>query len=407
MVSEKKKKIVQELIRLIQAHPVIALVDLQNLPTPQLQNLRARLRTQNIVLTMSRKKLLTLALKNSPKPNLDQLVRKIKGLPALLLARENPFALYSLLQKNKSSAPAKPNQVAPKDIIIPAGPTNFAPGPIISELASVGIKTKVEGGKLTIIQDTLVAKEGDLISPKLAETLKRLDLQPMEIGLSLVAAWENGFLFEAQQLHIDEREYFNNLTLAFQESFCLAVEIAYPTEENIELLLQKAFQLSQSLALDQNILTDLTVAEILAKTEQQALALGSEAGIEIPEAKPEEKPAASTPEPKPEPEPCSAPGPEPEPRPEPSPLQNKKEKPKEEPGEDIPSAEEMIQATKERFARISPEKKEEVVEAKPSAEKLVEEELTLAEQEKPKKDPEVAKGEALFEKLKKQGTLRE
>ncbi|MBI2112759.1 50S ribosomal protein L10, partial [Candidatus Woesearchaeota archaeon] len=36
-----------------------------------------------------------------------------------------------MLEKNKSNAPAKPGQVAPKDITVKAGATSFAPGPII------------------------------------------------------------------------------------------------------------------------------------------------------------------------------------------------------------------------------------------------------------------------------------
>ena len=62
--------------------------------------------------------------------------------------------------------------------MIHAGPTSFAPGPIISELAAVGIKTKVEGGKLAVIQDTVIVREGQVISQKVSETLKRLDIRP-------------------------------------------------------------------------------------------------------------------------------------------------------------------------------------------------------------------------------------
>jgi large subunit ribosomal protein L10 len=42
--------------------------------------------------------------------------------------------LYKILQKSKSSAPAKAGQTAPNDIYVKAGKTSFAPGPIIGEL---------------------------------------------------------------------------------------------------------------------------------------------------------------------------------------------------------------------------------------------------------------------------------
>jgi len=296
MVAEKKKQFVQQLTEQIKSHSVLALVNMQHLPAQQLQNMRYTLRQKGIILTMARKKLLQLALKNSQKKNVEQLIEKIKGMPALLLAKENPFTLYAILQKSKSAAPAKPNQEAPTDIVVPAGKTNFAPGPIISELANVGIKTKVDGGKLAILENTTVAKEGETISSKLAEMLKRLDIKPMEVGLDLVAALEEGKIFDAKQLHIDEAEYLNNITTAFQEALNLSVELALPTTDNIELLLQKAFQESRSLSLDQDILTDLTTEEILAKTEQQALSLKDSAKIEVSDKKPESKPKPELPE---------------------------------------------------------------------------------------------------------------
>ncbi|PIN76575.1 50S ribosomal protein L10, partial [Candidatus Woesearchaeota archaeon CG10_big_fil_rev_8_21_14_0_10_36_11] len=200
MVSDNKKKLVQELVREIKEYPIVAIVNFENLPAQQLQKMRAMLREKGVVLSMTRKRLITLALKESHNPDIEKLIERVKGMPALLFSKDNPFSLYATLQRNKSEAPAKAGQVAPKEIIVKAGPTNFAPGPIISELASVGIKTKVEKGKLAIVEDTIVAKEGATITQKLADTLKRLDIKPMEVGLDLVAVWENGLVFDAKQL---------------------------------------------------------------------------------------------------------------------------------------------------------------------------------------------------------------
>src|SRR3989338_2085586 len=113
-------------------------------------------------------------------------------MPALLLKKENPFSLYKILKKSKSSASAKAGQIAPRDIIVPAGPTPFTPGPVISEFAALGIKAGVEGGKVAVKQDTTACKEGKPINAPLASMLARLGIEPMEIGLNLVAVFENG-----------------------------------------------------------------------------------------------------------------------------------------------------------------------------------------------------------------------
>ena len=292
MASQKKQQQVQQLTREIQQAPIVGLLNLQNLPAAQLQRMRQTLAQKNVKIFMARKRLLHRALTAANKQNIQPLIEKLKGMPALLFTKENPFALYSLLQKNKSSAAAKPGQIAPHDLTVKAGPTSFAPGPIISELAAVGIKTKVEGGKLAIISDTVIIKEGQPISQKVSDTLKRLDIKPMEIGLDLVSVWEGGLVFDARQLHIDEAEYSNNFTQAEQWAFNLAVDIAHPATAVMETLLQKAFREAKALALEQEILTDATRDEILATAEAQALSVKVAGKIE---AQIEPKPKATHP----------------------------------------------------------------------------------------------------------------
>ncbi len=283
MVNAAKIEQVQTLTETIRASPVVGLVDVQYLPAPQLQNMRSSLRSQGVQIIMLRKRLLHRALDASNKDNINALTAKMRGMPALLFSSSNPFALYKTIQKSKSEAPAKPGQTAPKDIVVKAGPTQFAPGPIISELASVGIKTKVDAGKLVVMQDTVIVKEGQPISQKVAETLKRLDIKPMEIGLNIVAVWENGTVFEAKQLHLDEAEFARNIQQAVQWSMSLAIEIAYPTDATMELLLQKAFRDAKALALEQEILTDLTAGELLEKAERQALSVKEAGNVPVPE----------------------------------------------------------------------------------------------------------------------------
>lgn len=276
MVSEKKKQLLQGLVHDLKTYPIVGVVNLENLPAQQLQAMRSTLGKKGVKIIMARMRLLDKALRDSQLENFEGLTSKLKGMPALLFTKENPFALYATIQKNKSEAPAKAGQVAPRDIIVKAGPTNFAPGPIISELAAAGIKTKVDAGKLAIMNDVTVAKEGQVISGKLAETLKRLDIKPMEIGLNLVAVWEKGAIFGAKQLRIDEKEYMDMFTQAAQWAMNLAVESAYASSDTSEILLQKAFRDAKAVAVEVAFMTEETKEAILAKAEAQAKALQEE-----------------------------------------------------------------------------------------------------------------------------------
>ncbi len=289
-VAEYKKEIVKELARLMTEYPIIGVVNMENLPAPQLQKLRAQLRGK-FVLTMTKRRLIKLAIEQAKakKKGVEQLEAHLGGMPALIFTKENPFKLSKTLQKNKSPAPAKAGQTAPRDIVVNKGPTPFAPGPIIGELALAGIKAGVEAGKVAIKEDMVVAKAGEKIKPKVAEILTRLGVQPMEVGLDLVAVYEDGLIYGRDVLSIDEKEYLSRLSNAARWAFNLAVNSAYPTKATIKLLIGKAFNDAKALGVAQNIFDAEIIEILLGKAEIQMLSLKTTANIQVVEASAEKE----------------------------------------------------------------------------------------------------------------------
>ncbi len=275
--TELKKAQVAHMQQLIENHPVVALVDLEGLPSLQLQRMRTTLRKEEVELFMSKGKLITLALEKASKKNKDvlQLKEHIRGMPALIATKKDAFSLAATLKKSRSPAPARAGQTAPNDVMISAGPTPFAPGPIIGELGAAGIKAGIDAGKVIIKEDSKVLKEGDVVTPQLAGILSRLGIEPMEIGLNLIVAFEDGMIYKKSVLEVDEQEYLDKLALAATESLNLAFNVAYPTQETITLLIAQAYRDSRALADSQDIVTSDNVADVLAKAQRQANALGS------------------------------------------------------------------------------------------------------------------------------------
>ena len=281
-VAKHKVKRVQELVELINQYPLVGIVNMENIPAPQLLKMRGQLR-EKVTITMAKKTLVALALKEAEKSKkeVSKLSEHMRGMPALILTKDNPFKLSSTLRKSRTAAPAKAGQTSPRDITIPAGPTPFAPGPIISELSGVGLKTGVEGGKVAIKEDTTVVKAGEKIKPKVAEILLRLGVQPMEVGLDLVAVYENGLIYKRDVLSIDESEYKNRLANASRWAFNLAVYSAYPTKGTIKTLLGKAFNDAKSLGVSQKIFDAGIIDILLRNAEQQMLSLKTAANIPV------------------------------------------------------------------------------------------------------------------------------
>ena len=289
-VAEHKKQTVQEFAKLIDKYPVIGVVDMSNLPAKTVQTMRAKLRDNNTVLRMTKKRLLKLAFAKTKKQNIPDLEQHFKGLPALIFTNDNPFKLCADLDKTKSSAAAKPGQEAPKDIVVKSGPTSFTPGPIISQLAKYGIKSGVEGGKLAIKEDAVAVKKGEVIDGELAGILTRLGIEPMEIGLNLTAAYENGSIYTSDVLFIDEQEYMSKIALSYSESLNLAVFVGYPTEESLNIMLSKAHSEARSLSIVSGILTDETTEDIIRKAQAEVMSLSN--------SLPKEAMSSSEPEPK-------------------------------------------------------------------------------------------------------------
>lgn len=271
-VAKYKKDVVKEFTDLIDKYDYIGAVNMENLPAKQLNKMREQLRG-TVYIKMSKRRLISVALKNSKKENIVQLESHLKGMPALLFTDESPFKLFKTLKKNKSKTAIKGGQTAPNDIVVPAGPTGFAPGPVIGELGAVGIKAGIDGGKVAIKQDAVVAKEGDIVNAKLAALLTRLGIEPMEVGLDLVAVYEDGEILTKTVLDIDEDKYINDVTNCASWAFNLAMNSAYTCAETMEPLLANAFSEARNLAIGQDILTDLTVGDTLSKVHSQMISL--------------------------------------------------------------------------------------------------------------------------------------
>ena len=282
-VALYKKKIVSDLTKLFRSYPIIGCLDMENLPAPQLQQMKANLRGR-VVTTMTKRRLIKIAIDQCKDvKGIEKIKDYLLGMPALLFTKEDPFKLNKILQKSKTNAPAKAGQIAPKDIVINAGPTSFSPGPIIGELAQIGLKTGVEANKVVIKEDRVVVKKGEPIKPEVASILTRLDIKPMEIGLNLVAILEDGEIIPKEILIVSEEEYIQKLQQAHNYAFNLSIEAGIIIKDNVEFLISKAFNQAKALALEGNIMSDVVVKEMLSSAEKTALQIKEEGKIETEE----------------------------------------------------------------------------------------------------------------------------
>lgn len=240
-ISDEKKDQVTEFAKLLETYPIVGIINMETMPSKQLQAIRGKLR-ESVIMRMTKRRLLKLAIDKvkDKKKGIEKLMDYAKGMPALLFTKDNPFKIYKAISKSKSKVPMKPGQKAPHDITIPKGPTPFTPGPVISELASLRIKAGVEAGKIAIKEDSLVIREGEECSPLLSSMLLRLGIEPMEVGLNVVAIYENGGIYEKSVLSIDDEKLKADIAQAHLWAINLGVEAGIMNKAIVEILLMNA-----------------------------------------------------------------------------------------------------------------------------------------------------------------------
>ncbi len=264
---------VEEIRKLLDEYNSVGVANLQKVRAAQLQEMKKKLKDVANVRVLKNTLMKRALADYKNKPNVGKLEPMLSGSNIYLFTNLSPFRLSLLLDKGRVKTTAKAGDVAAMDVIIPAGNTGLPPGPVISQLGSVGLPTRIEGGSVWINKDTMVAKKGDVIDVRLAGVLSKMNIKPVEVGLILKAVYEEGLILTDEQLHIDMDGFKRTLIEALSNALNLSLNAGYPTPETIPLLLQLAHRKAYSLALNAGILTKETVGDMLRKAHAEASSL--------------------------------------------------------------------------------------------------------------------------------------
>jgi len=262
---KKKRMLYQELQELPGTYDVIALSKMSKVRATQLMTIRKKFRNEIKIRVIKNRVAQRAFEKLNNRPGLDYLSKELEGQCALLFTNISPFKLNLIFDKNKVFLPAKGGDIATKDIIIPAGNTGISPGPVLSEFKEANVSTKIDQGTIWVGKDTVVVRSGSIISQKLASLMSKLNIKPIEAGISISLAIAEGLVLKENDLKINLAEYREELTRSFHEAVSLAIETSYPTVETITHLLVRAYQNAAALATDSGYLSPDSVQFVLVR----------------------------------------------------------------------------------------------------------------------------------------------
>ena len=276
VVSWKKDR-VEELTEILQQDGVIGIVDTSGVPATAMLGMRAELRTM-MSLTMAKKTLFRLAWKNAglDEQTLETMMENAAQPVIVHTPTLSAFQLFNELEKTRTGRSAKEGDIAPQDIVVEAGETDFAPGPIVGELSAVGIPAKIDKGKVMIQKTVTVVDQGDVIPGDLGLMLDKLGIKPIEIGIILCGAVQDGILMPPEDLDLDLDGFRNNIAQAVSASFNVACNVRWFTPETMPTLLSKAKSESLSVAIEAGITNSETMPLFISRANSRAMALAGQ-----------------------------------------------------------------------------------------------------------------------------------
>jgi large subunit ribosomal protein L10 len=234
---------IEHLVDLFKTYSNIAVIEVAKLNDRQIQEIRKILRGKAII-RMSKKSLQQRAVekfqKESKKSNLEELVERIPGQAALCFTDLDVFELKKIFLQSEWMVPAKPNEITPVDIWVPAGDTGLPTGQVISELnMTLRLPTKIQNDTIWVREDTQTHKAGDLVDVKQAAVLKKLGITPIESLIKIHYAWANGEIISEDILYMDMTKFNQDFTRAYREALGILFEMPFFSEDMLDDYIRK------------------------------------------------------------------------------------------------------------------------------------------------------------------------
>lgn len=271
-VLDQKSSEIEEIKDILKEYKSIGIASLQKVRASQLQELKKSM-AGKVYLRVLKNTLMKHAIDEMNQEDLKKLEEYLDGSNVYLFTDLNPFKLALLLEHGKVKTTAKSGDVAAMDVVIPAGNTGQPPGPVISQLNSVGLPTRIESGSVWVSKDTLVVRKGEVINERLAGVLSKLGVKAVELGLSMRAVLDNGLMIVGDRLKVDVEATKRSIMDSNAEAFALALGVAYPTKDTIATLLQVAHQKAIALSIGAAVPTKETIADLIRKANMEMTSL--------------------------------------------------------------------------------------------------------------------------------------
>ncbi|KAJ3149349.1 ribosomal protein P0 (A0) (L10E) [Geranomyces michiganensis] len=270
----KKEAYFAKLEGLLEEYPSIFIVNVDNVGSNQMHQVRQALRGEAVVL-MGKNTMVRRAIRNlmPDNPNYEKLLNVLRGNVGFVFTKGDLKSIREKIVENRVAAPAKAGALAPVDVTIPGGNTGMEPGKT-SFFQALGIPTKIAKGLIEIVNDVELIKKGTKVGASEATLLNMMNISPFTYGMTVEAVYDNGTIFTPEILDIDEAHLIGNLVQGISTIAAVSMAIGYPTVAAVPHLLINGYKNVIAVALNSDYSFEAVdrIKEILADPSKFAAA---------------------------------------------------------------------------------------------------------------------------------------
>jgi len=242
--KEKKVAFLDRMQVVFATYTKFFVVGVENVGSKAINQTRMDMRgTSEIVMgkkTLLRKAL-NIFLEANPGHLMENLEQFLVGSCGFVFTNGDLGKVKGLIEANRVPAPARPGVVAPISVTIPPGPTGCDPGQT-SFFQVLQVPTKIVKGQIEITSPVDLVKQGEKVGPSEAALLDKLHIMPFEFGFQLRKVFDNGSLFSAEVLDIDDEQLEAKFAAALRDIAAVSLAVGFPTQASVAHSMGGAFK---------------------------------------------------------------------------------------------------------------------------------------------------------------------
>ena len=175
------------------------------------------------------------------RPQLVHVKEQLRGNTGLIWTNGDLSAIKAILDSQVRGAPAKVGSVAPRDVIVPAGPTGMDPKQT-GFFQALNIQTKIVKAQIEIVNPVTVIEAGDKVNASQAALLDKLKIMPFEYKMNIRSFLEGGKLVDAKVLSITSEDIMDTFKASAMNLTKLSLGSGYIIASATPHLLINAFK---------------------------------------------------------------------------------------------------------------------------------------------------------------------